>query len=79
MVSVQAIISGSIFQSGPGQYVKVRVVAGSRDVIVVPQTAVLENQGGRFVWVVGAENKAAQRQIRVGSWVGPDWVVHEGL
>lgn len=63
----------------PGQYVKVHVVAGSRQAIVVPQTAVLQNQGGRYVWVVGAESKAEQRQIKVGQWVGNGWVVNEGL
>src|SRR5437868_10824375 len=39
----------------PGQYVKVHVVSGTRQAIVVPQTAVMQNEGGRFVWLVGAE------------------------
>jgi membrane fusion protein, multidrug efflux system len=63
----------------PGQYVKVRVISGSQQAIVVPQTAVLQNEGGRFVWVLGAENKAAPRQVKVGNWVGADWVVLDGL
>ena len=63
----------------PGQYVKVRVVAGSREAIVVPQAAVLQNEAGRYVWVVGPQNRAAQRQIRVGPWLGSGWVVLEGL
>lgn len=63
----------------PGQYVKVRVVSGSREAIVVPQSAVLQNEAGRYVWIVGAESKAAQRQIRVGPWLGSGWVVLEGL
>src|SRR2546422_1534208 len=63
----------------PGQYVRVQVVAGSQQALVVPQSAVMQNEGGRFVWIVGAEGKAAQRQIKVGSWVGDDWVVLEGL
>ena len=63
----------------PGQYVKVHVVSGTRQAMVVPQTAVMQNEGGRFVWLVGAESKAAQRQIKVGQWVGNGWVVLEGL
>ena len=63
----------------PGQYVKVHVVSGSRDAIVVPQTAVGQNQGGRYVWVMGGDGKAAQRQVQVGQWVGNGWVVNEGL
>ncbi|HEY3074356.1 MAG TPA: efflux RND transporter periplasmic adaptor subunit, partial [Burkholderiales bacterium] len=35
----------------PGQFVRVRVIAGSQQAIVVPQTAVQQNEGGRFVWV----------------------------
>jgi membrane fusion protein (multidrug efflux system) len=63
----------------PGQFVRVRVTAGTRQAIVVPQTAVMQNEGGRFVWVAGAEGKALQRPIRTGSWHGPDWIVLEGL
>jgi membrane fusion protein, multidrug efflux system len=63
----------------PGQYVRVRVVAGTEQAIVVPQTAVLQNETGRFVWVAGGDGKAAPRSIRAGGWVGQDWVVLEGL
>jgi membrane fusion protein (multidrug efflux system) len=62
----------------PGQYVRVHVIAGSEQAIVVPQTAVMDSQSGRYVWIV-AEGKAAQRPIRPGNWVGQDWVVREGL
>jgi membrane fusion protein (multidrug efflux system) len=63
----------------PGQFVRVRVTAGSQDAIVVPQKAVQQNEGGRFVWVASAEGKAVQRPVKTGSWVGDDWVVLEGL
>jgi membrane fusion protein (multidrug efflux system) len=63
----------------PGQYVRVRVVAGTQQAIVVPQTAVLQNDAGRFVWVAGGDGKAAPRSIRAGQWLGQDWVVLEGL
>lgn len=62
----------------PGQYVRVRVQAGTQQAFVVPQTAVAQNESGRFVWVM-ADGKAAQRQIRAGTWLGADWVVLEGL
>jgi len=63
----------------PGQYLKVHVIAGTQEAIVVPQAAVGQNQGGRYVWVADAEGKAAQRPIRAGDWLGQDWVVLEGL
>ena len=62
----------------PGQFVRVRVIAGSQQAIVVPQTAVMQNEGGRFVWLA-AEGKAVQRSIRAGNWLGKDWIVLEGL
>jgi membrane fusion protein (multidrug efflux system) len=46
--------------------------------VVVPQSAVLQNESGRFVWIA-AEGKAVQRQIKAGAWVGKDWAVLEGL
>jgi membrane fusion protein, multidrug efflux system len=77
-VQMRAEVANSKLQLLPGQYLRVRVVAGSQQAIVVPQTAVAQNQAGRFVWVA-AEGKATQRQIRAGDWLGGDWVVLEGL
>ena len=44
----------------PGQYVRVQVQAGTQQAFVVPQTAVAQNETGRFVWVL-ADGKAAPR------------------
>jgi len=63
----------------PGQYVRVQVIAGTQQAIVVPQTAVLQNESGRFVYVAGPDGKAVPRTIRAGAWLGADWVVLEGL
>jgi membrane fusion protein (multidrug efflux system) len=63
----------------PGQFATVRLDAGTRQVIAVPQTAVLEGTQGRFVWTVGADGKAAQRAVEVGDWLGQDWIIRKGL
>jgi len=62
----------------PGQYVRVKVLAGTQQAIVVPQTAVLQNDSGRFVWVTDGE-KAMPRPVRTGNWLGADWVILDGL
>jgi len=62
----------------PGQFVRVRITAGTREAIVVPQSAVMQNEGGRFVWLA-AEGKAVQRPIKAGRWLGSEWIVLEGL
>ena len=62
----------------PGQYVRVQMQAGTQQAFVVPQTAVAQNETGRFVWVL-ADGKATPRQVRTGNWIGADWVVLDGL
>ncbi|MDI1308106.1 MAG: efflux RND transporter periplasmic adaptor subunit [Methylotenera sp.] len=64
----------------PGQFVRVRVTTGHKDgVFVVPQTSVLTNDQGKFVYVANDKNEATIKPIVVGNWVGSDWVVLSGL
>ena len=64
----------------PGQFVRARVQGGNRDgVFLVPQTAIMQSDAGRFVYVVGGGDKAEIRPITVGEWRGTDWVVLSGL
>ena len=78
-VQMRAEFPNAKLQLLPGQYVRVQVVAGMQQAIVVPQSAVLQNETGRYVWLIGPEGKALQRNIRAGNWVGKDWVVLDGL
>ncbi|MCC6609209.1 MAG: efflux RND transporter periplasmic adaptor subunit [Burkholderiales bacterium] len=78
-VQMRAEFPNAQLQLLPGQYVRVRVIAGSHEAIVVPQTAVLQDQAGRFVWIADAAGKAAPRPVRAGSWIGSDWIILEGL
>jgi len=64
----------------PGQFVRVRVVTGHKDgVFVVPQTAVIANDQGKFVYVANDKNEAVLTPIVPGNWVGKDWVILSGL
>lgn len=63
----------------PGQFVRVAVVAGTQEAFVVPQSAVLQNDQGRFMWILGPENKALQRPVETGAWLGSDWIIRSGL
>lgn len=64
----------------PGQFVRVRVVTGEKSgVFVVPQTAVVSNDQGKFVYVVNEKNEAVITPIVAGNWVGKDWVILSGL
>jgi len=68
----------------PGQFVRIRVTTGKRDgVFLLPQTAVLTGDQGKFVFVAEADKDgktaAAIRPIKEGGWQGTDWVVLSGL
>jgi len=64
----------------PGQFVRVRVITGHKDgVFVVPQTAVIANDQGKFVYVANDKNEAVLTPIVPGNWVGKDWVILSGL
>jgi membrane fusion protein (multidrug efflux system) len=63
-----------------GQFVTV-TVEGVEPVqaIVIPRAAVLQDQGGFFVFVVDAENKAQRRPVRLGRGSAESAVIEDGL
>jgi membrane fusion protein (multidrug efflux system) len=63
-----------------GQFVSVSV-EGAEPVqaIVIPRAAVLQDQGGAFVFVVGPENRATRRAVRLGRGPADQAVVEQGL
>ncbi len=64
----------------PGQYVTVLVSCKEgRKLPVIPQSAVLEDREGRFVFVVDSESKVQQRRIETGPTLGTRWAVEKGL
>ena len=63
----------------PGQFVRAQIVTGEQDAFLVPQAAVQSGDAGRFVWVMGADGKAAPKPVQAGPWLGADWVIRSGL
>jgi membrane fusion protein (multidrug efflux system) len=63
-----------------GQFVSV-FVEGAEPVqaIVVPRAAVLQDQGGSYVFVVGTENRAERRNVRLGRSSAERAVIESGL
>jgi membrane fusion protein (multidrug efflux system) len=54
----------------------VRIQQGA---LLVPQLAVSELQAGYLVAVVGSDNKATIRSVKMGQKSGNMWIVEEGL
>ncbi len=64
----------------PGTFVRVRLPQGvAEGVIKVPQRAVLSGAQGQFVLLVGEDNKATPRPVKLGSMAGADFIVEDGL
>lgn len=64
----------------PGQFGLIRtIVRTQKDVLLIPQRAVIEVQGLRQVMVLDHENKVGVRPIKTGERVGSDWIVLSGL
>jgi membrane fusion protein, multidrug efflux system len=63
----------------PGQFIKVRVLAGEQTAMLVPQAAISQNEQSRTVMVVGPEGKVVVKPIRTANWIGTDAVVTSGL
>ena len=63
----------------PGQFVRAQVVTGEQDGFLVPQSAVMTGEQGRFVWTVGPNNVATAKPVQTGAWQGTQWVVRSGL
>jgi membrane fusion protein (multidrug efflux system) len=64
----------------PGQFVRVRLIAGERrNVFLVPQSAVLQTEQGYLVMTADAQNKVAPRPVQTADWYGRDWIILGGL
>jgi RND family efflux transporter MFP subunit len=72
-VTARALVPNPNGDLKPGEFVRVYVVFPDlADVVLVPQRAILEQQGGSYVLVVGADDVIEQRGIVVGA-------LHEGM
>ncbi|HEX3098314.1 MAG TPA: efflux RND transporter periplasmic adaptor subunit [Usitatibacter sp.] len=63
----------------PGQFAKVRILAGQQEAMLVPQGAVLQSEQSRLVMTVGPDNKVVPKPVQTANWVGTDMVVTGGL
>jgi RND family efflux transporter MFP subunit len=64
----------------PGQYGKVRaLVHVQHDALLIPQAAVIEQQGSYQVDLVDHDGRVAIRPVKVGPRIGTMWVIGDGL
>lgn len=64
----------------PGQFARVRVTNPDAPAsLMIPQRAVMDQQGEQFVLVVGPQDKVERRKIKLGARVESMWIVLDGL
>lgn len=63
----------------PGLFVRLQSVVAEQQQLVVPDTAVQQDQQGRFVLVVNPQNEVQRRDVRVGRVLDRQRVVLSGL
>lgn len=64
----------------PGQYGRIRaVLSTNKNAMLVPQRAITELQGSYQVAVVGHDNTARVRKVKLGDRIGELWVITEGV
>jgi membrane fusion protein (multidrug efflux system) len=77
---VRASFTNSESLLRPGMFARIRVDLGVRtNSILVPERAVTELQGKSFAWIIGADNKASQRAVKVGETMGENLLILKGL
>lgn len=64
----------------PGGFGRVRIKTGdNKGALTIPQPAVIEVQSAFQVVVIGPDNKASFRPVKVGDRFGKYWVITDGL
>jgi RND family efflux transporter MFP subunit len=79
-LAVRAILQNAQRALLPGYFVRVQVpLAQQADALLVPDTALGADQGGRYLLVVGKDNVVEQRKVEIGQLDGTQRVIEKGI
>lgn len=78
-VQVRAVFPNPEALILPGQFAKVHVVLGREAAVLIPSKAVIEEQGGARVLVVGPNDQVQNRPVQAGRSIGKERVIESGL
>lgn len=63
----------------PGMFVRTRIPLDSAERLLIPQSALSQDQAGFFALVVGPDGTVARKRVQVGATDGEDRVILDGL
>jgi RND family efflux transporter MFP subunit len=79
-LAVRAVLQNPSRILLPGYFVRVRVPLGeAQNALLVPDSAIGSDQGGRYVLVVDKDDVVAQRKVEIGPRVDERRVINNGL
>jgi RND family efflux transporter MFP subunit len=79
-LAVRAVLQNASRVLLPGYFVRVRVPLGAAEnALLVPDSAIGSDQGGRYVLVVDKDNVVEQRKVGIGPRVDDRRVIENGL
>jgi membrane fusion protein, multidrug efflux system len=79
-IALRAIVPNPERELLPGMFANLEVAVGSADqVFRVPQTAVLRDAGGAYVYLLADDGTVERRDLTLDGTVDHDWIVREGL
>jgi membrane fusion protein, multidrug efflux system len=78
-LTVQALFPNPDQTLRPGQYARVRMNEDVKQAVVIPQRAVAQTQDQQQVAVIGPDNHAELRQVKLGQTSGAFVIVDDGL
>lgn len=80
MIMLKSTFTNSEQILWPEQFVKVRLILDTlEDAVLIPAQALQSSQKGKFVYVIGLNQVAEQRPVKLGQRQGNKYVVTEGL
>ena len=79
--TVEVVIDNNYSTLRPGMFVRATVKFGSNNSVVIPDVAVVKQQGSgeRFVYVLNADGTVTYQEIVLGRRMGTEYEVLEGL
>ena len=78
---VEVVVSNNYNTLRPGMFARVTVDFGSNNNVVIPDVAVVKQQGSgeRFVYVLNEDNTVTYQKVVLGTRMGTEYEVLEGL
>lgn len=80
-ITVEVEIENGNYELRPGMYANARIIFGEENALLVPDSAVVKQQGSgvRTVFVLNADNTVEVRVVEIGRHIGKDYVIKNGL